>query len=174
MKLSFLLAAASIIPYGHVWACPGSPASFHSSCEMTISFPDTSCEKVAKEIVSRGNGMHGWIDPHNRGEYTITSQSNSKVEGSRLTGDKRFTDLFDFELKDDGNGGCNVVACSESQVNSILDFSTNYCNLRMLYCNSSDGCKPIKEDMKYEENYDWFSCSQRQAYKCISDVAKEL
>lgn len=34
---------------------------------------------------------------------------------------------------------------------SIRDFSTNYCNLRMLYCNSQDGCHPVKFDFDVKE-----------------------
>lgn len=166
MKTTFyaLLTIASAV---NIHACPGSPASFHASCEMTISFPNTSCKNVANEIVSRAQGNKGWKDPHNNGQYQITQKNVNKIEGSRLTGDKLYTDLFDFEMKNNGSGGCNVTACSESQVNSILDFSTNYCNLRMLYCNSSDGCKTVGKDMEYTENFDWFTCSQRQSYKCI-------
>ena len=34
---------------------------------------------------------------------------------------------------------------------SIRDFSTNYCNLRVLYCNSQDGCHPVKFDFDVKE-----------------------
>jgi hypothetical protein len=33
-------------------------------------------------------------------------------------------------------GACVAHMCSESQVFSIGDFDTNYCNLRNVYCNS--------------------------------------
>ena len=42
--------------------------------------------------------------------------------------------------------GCTIEACSESQVSSVLDYGTNYCNLKMLYCGSADGCKPVMHD----------------------------
>jgi hypothetical protein len=34
--------------------------------------------------------------------------------------------------------GCAVTACSESQVTSIGDYGTNYCNLHDLYCNDDE------------------------------------
>ena len=33
-----------------------------------------------------------------------------------------------------------------SQVTSILDMGTNYCDLKMLLCGSKDGCKPVTND----------------------------
>ena len=33
------------------------------------------------------------------------------------------------------------------QVTSIADYSTNYCNSRMLYCGFNDGCKPVNLDL---------------------------
>ena len=29
---------------------------------------------------------------------------------------------------------------------SVLDGGTNYCDLKMLFCGSKDGCKPVKND----------------------------
>ena len=43
---------------------------------------------------------------------------------------KRYTDKLRFDFKDVGNQ-CEISGCSASQVFSIADFSTNYCNLRM-------------------------------------------
>lgn len=51
-----------------------------------------------------------------------------------------------------------VSACSESQVTSVVDYSTNYCNLHSLYCNSSSGCPTAGKDLTYTEKYS--SCSQ--------------
>merc|ERR1711907_574752 len=39
-----------------------------------------------------------------------------------------------------------IEACSESQVFSIGDGGTNYCDLKMLYCGSKDGCHPVVND----------------------------
>eukprot|EP00913_Durusdinium_trenchii_P026564 g24922.t1 len=64
--------------------------------------------------------------------------------------DGQYTDQMLFDFVDSGNS-CEISGCSESQVFSIADFSTNYCNLRMLYCGSADGCKPVKFDFTSQE-----------------------
>jgi len=57
-----------------------------------------------------------------------------------------------------------MTGCSESQLTSYADFSTNYCNLHDLYCGSSDGCKFVKSDLKYKE--DVKSCSSADKGQC--------
>ena len=74
------------------------------------------------------------------GTYALSSVTPSSIAGQRLTGDGRYTDKFDFSFALMGTGGCAVASSSESQVASVIDFSTNYCNLRNLYCSSKEGC----------------------------------
>lgn len=157
-------------------SCPGSPSRTHAQCDMVINFPSelTNCAVVQTEIVARINGVDGWQDPHNQGTYTLiesTSPSSadgaSMVRGSRVTGDGKYTDQFGFHLVPNENGkGCEMSACSESQVFSILDMSTNYCNLRSLYCNASDGCAVLGAELVYTEKY--MNCRQRKADQCIA------
>jgi hypothetical protein len=109
------------------------------------------------EMNGRAAGTNGWVDPHNGGTYSLTTTSSNDIEGQRTTGDKKYTDKFDFNFKTVGDG-CEVTACSESQVTSVLDYSTNYCNLHSLYCNSAEGCPTAGKDLTYTEKYD--SCSQ--------------
>ena len=159
--------------------CPGSKAWKSAKCRMKVSFSNDSCEYVELELMARLAGENGWIDPHNHGEYKLINSypsqssdgSNIKViEGSRLTGDRKYTDLFRFFLQD-VTSGCEVEACSQSQVFSILDFSTNFCNLRSLYCNSSDSCPISHADLEYEETH--IDCWQRKASNCISNLTTE-
>ena len=146
---------------------------------MMTTFPKaTSCDMVKSEIIARINGENGWIDPHNNGTYALlnTAVNNeeqmSQITGSRTTGDGQYTDMFIFTFENDvtNGGGCILNGCSESQVFSILDFSTNYCNLRDLYCNSDDGCPIVEHDFSYEEKY--ASCWQRDANKCIASTVE--
>ena len=58
----------------------------------------------------------------------------------------RYTDKINFQFAASGSG-CSIGACSESQVTSIGDFSTNYCNSRNLYCGVADGCKIVTADL---------------------------
>mmetsp|Transcript_6461 Transcript_6461/g.8907 ORF Transcript_6461/g.8907 Transcript_6461/m.8907 type:complete len:169 (+) Transcript_6461:147-653(+) len=147
-------------------SCPGSKAWIHAKCSLTATFPDSSCGDVATEIIARINGENGWTDPHNGGTYTLTSgsETTSVLTTQRVTGNGKYTDLQKWTLSGSGSS-CEVAACSESQVTSILDFSTNYCNLHVLYCGSQDGCPVAKLDFKYQEAF--ASCSQNDKSKCI-------
>lgn len=165
--------------------CPGSNATIHAKCAMEVTFPNVDCVTVKDEIKHRILGDGGWLDPHNHGMYMLLGETNddddngegnvSTLTASRLTSDKKYTDLFVFTFSpgadDDGrtnnaDARCVVTACSESQVTSILDFSTNYCNLHNLYCNTDDGCPIVEHDLTYMERYT--SCRQRDVTKCLS------
>ena len=153
-------------------ACPGSPVKVHASCDLTITFPTTSCQKIEKEILARNKGIADWKDPHNNGQYNLKKDAG-KVLGSRLTGDGVFLDLIEFDFKPlYGGNGCTLHACSESQVKSILDFGTNYCNLKNLYCNSEDGCRWLRHDSgEYtEQSTSWGSCWQLGFGDCLSSA----
>merc|ERR1711907_10797 len=67
------------------------------------------------------------------------------VSASRLTGDGKYTDKMVFTLTDQGDS-CKIEACSESQVFSIGDAGTNYCNVKLLVCGSDQGCKVAQND----------------------------
>ena len=43
-------------------------------------------------------------------------------------------------------------------MNSVLDYSTNYCNLHSLYCSFADGCPTVGGDLTYTEDFN--SCKQ--------------
>ncbi|CAE7030663.1 unnamed protein product [Symbiodinium natans] len=88
---------------------------------------------------------------HRMGQNLSWLGCRAAEEFSRLTGDKKYTDKMTITLADT-NGKCMIMGCSESQVFSIFDFSTNYCNLRNLYCGSADGCEPVKHSFKATES----------------------
>jgi hypothetical protein len=132
-----------------------------------VVFTD-SCAAVQAEMQNRVSGVGGWSDPHNRGTYTLNSVTPSSIAGHRLTGDGKYTDEFEFSFASTGTGGggCAVAACSESQVTSVIDFSTNYCNLRNLYCSPGEGCPGAGgPDLSYYESF--VSCGQRDATRCV-------
>jgi len=131
--------------------CPGSAAWVHASMEVTVS-ASASCAKVADEIKARVAGQpSAWHDPHNRGTYTLVSSSATDLELTRKTGDGKYTDKMSLALAPTGADSCTISGCSESQVTSVMDFSTNYCNLRMLYCGTAEGCKPVHADFPVKE-----------------------
>lgn len=152
--------------------CPGSPAWKFASCKMNVKFKNTSCSEVQSEINQRLEST-SWVDPHNQGTYTkLENTSGNVIKAQRLTGDGKYTDLFNFSFTDGSDGGCDVTACSQSQCISVLDFSTNYCNLRNLYCSSADGCVPLQFEFDYVEVYT--DCGQNVKDKCIAAKSVNL
>lgn len=160
MRSAAVLLLLPFVTLGSV--CPNTPVSVHASCDMTITF-DQSCEKVKDEMKARVNS-ESWVDPHNAGTYTLDITSDTGLELSRRTGDNMYTDKLAFAFEASDTGGCVVSACSASQVNSVLDFSTNFCNLYNLYCNSEDGCPVAAYELTHSEQYN--KCWQRSVGKC--------
>jgi len=134
--------------------CPGSSAFVHASCSTEVTVAKASCKAVMDEMKQRvaSQAAGGWYDPHNKGTYVVDGEDANELDLHRVTGDKKYTDKMTFTFQDKGCGtagcSCAVTGCSESQVTSIADFSTNYCNLRMLYCGKNEGCKPVTDDGK--------------------------
>ncbi|CAJ1393614.1 unnamed protein product [Effrenium voratum] len=128
--------------------CPGSKSWIHASAEVE-AVADASCDDVMSEMIARVTS--DWKDPHNGGTYSVLSKADGELNLQRVTGNKKFTDKMTFTFSQEGSQ-CAVNACSESQSFSIGDFSTNYCNLRNLYCGSADGCVTVKHDFTTKES----------------------
>ena len=171
--------------------CPGSNAKLpHAKCQMNIEFPSIDCKYVKEEMLHRINADNGWIDPHNGGIYKLLDMhqdnknggtTSTVLDASRLTGNKKYTDLIRLTLHtDDETGTCVVNACSESQVTSVVDFSTNYCNIRNLYCGSKDGCPVVEHDFSTDGKdgsidaivEEYVDCSQRDMDQCVVVVTE--
>jgi len=135
------------------YTCPGPPAGGHASMKVTVQ-ATASCDAVQQEIEARAQG--DYVDPHNGGIYSLVSSSDGLVNTQRTTnpatsvGGNVYTDKQTFKLTST-DGGCQVEGCSESQSASFSDFSTNYCDLRNLYCGSADGCATAKSDFTSQE-----------------------
>ena len=82
---------------------------------------------------------------------------------------RRYTDHIMLTFNDITDNSCQVDGCSESQVFSILDFSTNYCNIRQLLCGAKDGCKVAGKDLAGVETHIG-DCTQHDKGKCIHTV----
>lgn len=174
--------------------CPGSDALLGHAKTGVFAVASASCADVKAEIIARAQGSTSgaWDDPHNGGKYTVLSSnstnspptlfnghggyivlsSNTDVETQRTTnptysyGGTLYTDRQSFVLSED-NGKCTIEACSESQGNSEKDFSTNYCNIRNLYCSSTDKCQPMVSDFATEEIKVDATSGQSDFSKCI-------
>jgi len=130
------------------YQCPGSDALVHASCEVTVTVT-ADCGTADVEMRARVNaqGSGKWVDPHNNGTYSYPgSEANTSTLGlKRLTGNGKYTDKMVFSYFKQGTA-CKIKACSESQVTSVYDFSTNYCNLYNMYCGSKEGCQRVLAD----------------------------
>jgi len=139
--------------------CPSSPAFLHASAKVQVQTA-SACADLSAEILARVHGQYEqWHDPHNNGTYSVLKQSDFEIQLQRRTGgagkyvDKQTLVFAPAATADDegAGGGCVLYGCSESQVTSVLDYSTNYCNLRNLYCGSADGCKVMTHDIAAKE-----------------------
>merc|ERR1712228_570695 len=135
--------------------CPGSGSLVHAWMEVTATAA-ASCDDVKAEITARANAEGGWKDPHNGGIYSVLT-SDAIIKTQRTTnpatsvGGQVYTDKQNFELTE-VDGKCQIKACSESQGTSVGDFSTNYCDIRNLYCGSADGCTAVHNDFASTED----------------------
>mmetsp|Transcript_13779 Transcript_13779/g.43590 ORF Transcript_13779/g.43590 Transcript_13779/m.43590 type:complete len:176 (+) Transcript_13779:80-607(+) len=171
VQRALLLAALALAAFVHSAAasmiCPGSPAWF-SHCGMRITATArASCVEVEAEARARVAGQYArWHDPHNNGTYSPASFGGT-MSFTRLTGDRKYTDKMIFTLTPMGSE-CKVEACSESQVTSLLDMGTNYCNLKMLYCGTADGCRPVRSDFTtYGEQTRRFALASVSMSACL-------
>merc|ERR1712195_199059 len=143
MMLRTLLALGIAVATADM-TCPSTSAVIACGMKVTTT-ASASCADVLAEMKARIAGQYGaWHDPHNNGTYKVESYGGT-FSTSRLTGDGKYTDKQIFTLTDQ-SGSCLIEACSRSQVNSLFDKGTNYCDLKMLFCGSKDGCKPVKHD----------------------------
>ncbi|CAK9014104.1 unnamed protein product [Durusdinium trenchii] len=145
MKILWALLAMVLGANG--MTCPGSNSLIHASAQV-VAIAGSSCKDVHEEILARVQSK--WHDPHNGGTYSLVSATALQLQLKRLTGDKKYTDKMTITLSDT-NGKCMIMGCSESQVFSIGDKSTNFCNLHNLYCGSAGGCQPVKHDFAVSE-----------------------
>eukprot|EP00440_Ansanella_granifera_P023083 gb/GFBE01025068.1/.p1 GENE.gb/GFBE01025068.1/~~gb/GFBE01025068.1/.p1 ORF type:complete len:213 (+),score=27.28 gb/GFBE01025068.1/:1-639(+) len=147
-------------------------AGLFASCSMEVAFPSASCSAVQAEVEARARGDKGWYDPHNQGSYSLSRASPGKVEGSRVTGfmggpevGGPFTDKWSMSFSDRG-AGCAIRAQSQATGLSMLDDSTNYCNLHNLYCGKVDGCTTVKHDLAYSETLR--QCNEHEKSVCVT------
>lgn len=146
----------------------------HAQTELSISFQN-SCAAVMSEIKIRvAAGEAGkWVDPHNKGKYTIRSNSDTQMALSHLTGNGKYTDEILLTFTGSGET-CSVAACSESQVFSVLDMSTNYCNIHDLYCadpQCNAGALPGHTKLTYTEDIKTCSSHQHATSDCYKSSA---
>jgi len=137
----------------------------HCKMEWTLA---ASCDLVREEIYARVEKKNHWIDAHNQGNYanrTDETQEDRLVKLQRITPhllfkrpewetkmNTQFIDHINLSLEDvDGTDQCKVSGCSESQGKSLWDYSTNFCNMKVLLAGESEGYKKAIHDIRTVE-----------------------
>ena len=138
--------------------CPGSPSKAHAKCQLSVVV-DAPCTVALRTVHGRVRGKNGWMDCK---EPKPGMYSGAAWAAARVTGNGAFRDKLAFHFEPQGgadptSGTCKLTACSESQVDSIIDYSTNYCNLRNLYGHST-GFEVLDETLT--------SCKQHDLKEC--------
>eukprot|EP00040_Diaphanoeca_grandis_P005439 m.32839 g.32839 ORF g.32839 m.32839 type:complete len:188 (+) comp16708_c1_seq1:50-613(+) len=154
--------------------CLGSTI-FHAHTYIDATISGGSCWDLVTEIEARCEGKGGWVDPHNNGSYSflgnVTNTDGSiAVTTQRTTGKApHYLDKQTFILTPAANDAmsCGISSCSVSQTASVADFSTNYCDLRMLYCGVADGCKTVTYNTTATETCVSASSGQHSASDCL-------
>jgi len=148
---------------------------WHASCSINWIVP-TTCDDVRTQLI---NQMNQWQGDSNCGQVSDTcpsmpcgqkclyefleTQEDGAVKGRHLTPVKRYSDTLTFRFEEQsGANSCKVDAFSTSDTwYAILDFSTNYCNLRNLL----DGTGLSSSDGFQEETSDSV-CTQYSSRDC--------
>eukprot|EP00754_Rhynchopus_humris_P012135 Rhum_TRINITY_DN14267_c1_g1::Rhum_TRINITY_DN14267_c1_g1_i1::g.75624::m.75624 len=160
MKTAVLLA---LCVSATAYICPGPDSGLHASCQVT-AVVNGDCAAATAEVQARIKGVDGWVDPHNGGNYSVVSFAGNTLHGQRTTGKApHYLDLFTMVFTAQGSS-CQIMSCSKSQATSILDFSTNYCDVHNLYCGTASGCKPVHSDFTVSETFG--TCFEHDASKC--------
>jgi len=117
---------------------------FHASCHIKWEI-ETSCDSLESRLIQQ---MRDWEGEANCGKesnscpalpcgqnclYTFVSAENGVIVAEHRTPVKRYVDDLEFTLTEGPAGKCLVDAKSSSRLwYAVLDFGTNYCNLRNL------------------------------------------
>ena len=148
-----------------------------AECRITWTLP-TNCNTARQNIQ---NQMIDWAETEAKERACPgTSQScpklpcgqrcryvfervdqNGKLTGYHLTPAKSYRDNVSFEFSDNGSS-CNVVGFSKSTVSyAVLDFGTNYCNLRNLIDGSG-----LSTGNGFQESTSTKLCTQYDQINC--------
>ena len=67
--------------------CPGAKVWYgHARANVEASFDGSPCYVVRKEVRDRIAGVNGWSDPHNKGTYSIISETSDTIKMQRVSG----------------------------------------------------------------------------------------
>ncbi|KAK7070147.1 hypothetical protein SK128_023122 [Halocaridina rubra] len=138
------------------------PYPSHASCKVDWVFGE-SCWEVKSKLITQ---MKEWSDDDcttkQQCNYEYLGEEGNTIRGLHTTPWLKFVDKFNFTVNTGYDGNCYVKAASESQASyAIIDFGTNYCNLRNLVIGSH-----LDEDAHYKENSTNAVCTMYSIAHC--------
>jgi len=120
------------------------PYPWHASCHIDWSV-SASCATITEKLVAQIQAWEGdslcpntsaacpTLPCGQRCLYSLLDNTGGVITASHQTPVKRFTDTMRIELTSNSQAGCSIEATSQADTwYAILDFGTNYCNLRNL------------------------------------------
>lgn len=181
----FLVLSASVLSPALMVNYP-----FHAECELTWKWTSTNCSSVKKALIDIATKWKGPDNCANGGEkclYDIISISDAEVNMTHTTPKQKYVDDLSFKFCDDDaqcgrdsdvtqrmkraakvvfvthdEKGCTVSGFSRSEVwYAILDYGTNYCNMR----NLANGAK-LSSKGDFSEEVSDESCTQYSSADC--------
>ncbi|KAI9559046.1 hypothetical protein GHT06_015835 [Daphnia sinensis] len=163
LSVSVIAIALSAITLSFVSV---SSYPLHASCRVDWTF-GKPCDEVKTSLV---NQMQTWnMDTQNlcgTGQkclYQYLTSSPTKITGTHTTPVKRYVDDVSFTFAAGPDNSCKVQGFSTSQTwYAILDYGTNYCNIKNLV----EGAKLGINDSKYSENTSDSVCTQYSSANC--------
>jgi len=170
-----------------------SGSLLHAECEVEWKLP-ISCDLVRSGLVDM---MGEWAGDDTTGQekcgvvsdtcpslpcgqrclykYKADESTESKVSGVHLTPAKHYSDSFNFQLAPTAdNAGCKVKGYSSSDLwYAVLDFGTNFCNLRNLLDGAfemkwehPDNIATLDDWEGFEEDTNNSKCTQYSSRDC--------
>jgi len=146
----------------------------HASCEIKWTVP-VQCNEIKDQLIRQ---MGVWNDDSNCGKvsqacpslpcgqnclYTFLGvDEDGTLRGKHTTPVKRYNDSISFQFKPLTDSSCEIDAYSTSDLwYAVLDFGTNYCNLRNLL----DGTG-LSSNEGFVENTSNSDCTQYEDRDC--------
>ncbi|KAK3864944.1 hypothetical protein Pcinc_029408 [Petrolisthes cinctipes] len=138
------------------------PYPEHASCRVDWTFDDT-CSDVKSTLI---NQIKLWstddCTTKQQCNYEYVGEEGSTIRGLHITPVMSFVDKFNFTLTDGSGGLCYVKGASESTASyAVIDFGTNYCNLKNLIIGSK-----LDHNPKYSENSTNSVCTMYSLAHC--------
>ncbi|XP_064402499.1 uncharacterized protein LOC135348213 [Halichondria panicea] len=145
----------------------GACGPLHASCKLTWMFPATNCSVVHDCLSYTITNLSG--DPQDcksseKCLYKLVSDTGSEIHSTHETPVKHYVDDQSFTLSagSGGAGSCTVAAYSTSETwYAVLDYGTNYCNLRNLVDISK-----LSGMTDFKEITDDSMCTQYSSHDC--------